>query len=349
MPDDSAVSFKISVGADPKELEKLVKEYLDKNMPKEVERKSRGKSRGGRGSKKEKEEDPIKDPDFPYSPYTYKHEVLMAGKGHPFSQSQSSKRKTPETSAKPPLQPVEGVGRGYEDTPISDQGGAVDIYKYRSRQGNIPNRNYGYRHSASRNFGMDGGAPVASTPFSMQMQNIKRDQDEQKKQIAEFKKMRKEMMIYQKEMKGIKGKIEKFDPSQVGQAATIASNPEGFVSGQILSVLSRAGPHGAIAAAIIGMVIASPELAKQMLKFWSQKNLFLNRDWQRAIEDEVNGLFSLEEKRRRLMGLDAYIQTQSSGYQSDTGAPVHNSYENRDEIVATKLGQYDKAIGVVIP
>ena len=341
MPDDSAVSFTISVKPDPKDLEKAVKDYLDKNMPEK--KKSRKKS-GAR-----EEEDPIKDPDFPYSPYTYKHEVLMAGKGHPFSQSQSSRRTTPGTSATPPIQPVEGVGRGYEDTPISDLGGATDIYKYRSRQGNIPNRTYGFRHSATRNFTAEGGAPVTTTPFTLQMQTLKRQQEEQKKQLAEFKIMKKEMRLYKQEMGKLRTTVQKFDPAQVGQAASIATNPAGFVENQVISILGKAGPHGAIAAAVIGMIISSPEVAKQMLQFLSQKNLFLNKDWSRDIETEVLGFFTLEEKKRRLLGHDAYIGTQTAGYQPDTGSPVYNSYENRDEIVATKLGQYDKAIGVVFP
>ena len=136
--------------------------------------------------------------------------------------------------------------------------------------------------------------------------------------------------------------------SQVQLIQPIATNPVGFIGNKVLQMLSGAGPHGALAVAAITAVITAPEVLREVVHALSQKGLPLNRDWQRVIEDEVNGLFNIEEQKRRLLGIDAYVVTQTDRYTPDTGSNSHNSLENRDEIIISKsIGNAEKAVGVI--
>ena len=136
--------------------------------------------------------------------------------------------------------------------------------------------------------------------------------------------------------------------NQVQQIQPIATNPVQFIGNHVLSMLSGAGPYGALIATAITAIITAPEILKEVIHALSQKGLPLNRDWQRVIEDEVNGLFNIEDKKRRLLGIDSYVVTQTDRYSPDTGSNSYNSLENRDEIIISKsIGNAEKAVGVV--
>lgn len=136
--------------------------------------------------------------------------------------------------------------------------------------------------------------------------------------------------------------------ARISRAAAAVASPQGAAGEQVLSLLTRGGPYGAAIAAAIGAIVAAPEVAKQLIQTLSQKGLPLNRDWHRSIEDEVNALFDVEEKKRRLIGLDSFVVTQQNAYRPSDGATSH-SLENRDEIIISKIGQAEKAVGVVYP
>ena len=114
----------------------------------------------------------------------------------------------------------------------------------------------------------------------------------------------------------------------------------------MLSMAAGAGPYGIAFIAAITAIVAAPEVVAKIVKVLSQKGLPLNMDWKRVIEDEVNGIMTIEEKKRRLLGLDTFISTQSNRYQADSGSPTYNSYENRDEIRIATAGQRSKALGI---
>ena len=136
--------------------------------------------------------------------------------------------------------------------------------------------------------------------------------------------------------------------AQVQRIQPIATNPVGYIGNHVFQMLSGVGPYGALAAAAITTIVTSPEVIKEIIHAVSQKGLPLNRDWQRLIEEEVNGLFNIEEKKRRLLGLDAYVVTQTDRYSPDIGSNSTNSLENRDEIIISKsIGNAEKAVGVV--
>ena len=146
--------------------------------------------------------------------------------------------------------------------------------------------------------------------------------------------------------KAIEG-IIKNHMSAFVKGSSVLANPQEFVGTNILKILGGTGPYGAFVVSAITAIATAPAVAVEIIKLLSEKGLPLNRDWVRLIEDEVNGLFSVEEKKRRLLGIDSYIVTQTDRYQPDSGSSTSNSYENRDEIIISKFGQAEKAVGII--
>ena len=131
------------------------------------------------------------------------------------------------------------------------------------------------------------------------------------------------------------------------QGSQVLRNPSGFVSDRLMGLLGGIGPHGAAIVAAISAIVSAPEVVAGMIRTLSQKGLPLNADWRREIESEVNGLMGIEEKKKRLLGMDSYIVTSVSRYQPESGAMSFNSLQNRDEVIISKIGLAEKAVGVV--
>lgn len=93
-----------------------------------------------------------------------------------------------------------------------------------------------------------------------------------------------------------------------------AKNPTGLVQNEMLGVLGKAGVHGAIAVAIIGMILASPEMIIQITKQLAVKGGPLNQDFHRFFEDEGQLGFSRELQYRRSVGLDVVITSDNRGF-----------------------------------
>ena len=83
-------------------------------------------------------------------------------------------------------------------------------------------------------------------------------------------------------------------------------------------------------------------VAQATIKNMSQKGLPLNQDWHRSISDETVVLMTLENQKRRDMGLDGYIATADSGYVPIGDTSVYNSLYARDEIRYNMLTQEEK-------
>ena len=135
--------------------------------------------------------------------------------------------------------------------------------------------------------------------------------------------------------------------SPISQGVSAIQNPVGAFSEHLLVTLAGSGPHGAAVVAAIVAIITAPKTIEVLIKTLGQKGLFLNADFKRLIEEEVNALFDLEEKRRRLLGQDAFIVTSQDRYEPESGSVTFNSLANRDEIlISKKIGENEKAFGV---
>ena len=144
------------------------------------------------------------------------------------------------------------------------------------------------------------------------------------------------------------GAIEKLIKNHMGEfvrGSQILGNPQEFVGHELLRGIKGIGPYGGPIVAGIIAILAIPEVTAKIIKILSQKGLPLNRDWKRIIEDEVNSLLSIEGKKKRLLGIDSYIVSQTNRYQPESGSTTYNSLENRDEVIISKIGLAEKAVG----
>ena len=134
-----------------------------------------------------------------------------------------------------------------------------------------------------------------------------------------------------------------------GQVGTVVGGvhaQEAVVGGIVMRMLSGAGPFGIAAVAAITAAVSVPEIAKQIIKLLGVKGAPLNRDFTILVDDLVQTFFDAEERRRRLLGIDAFIASQVTGFQPADGSPVYNSLESRDEVIISKIGDADRALGI---
>ena len=124
--------------------------------------------------------------------------------------------------------------------------------------------------------------------------------------------------------------------------AAAAENPERTFGKVLLNVLSRAGPQGFMLAGAITTLISSPEVVKAIVKVLGMKGGPLNMDWRRLIEDEVTGILSLEQQKRRDLGLDGFMVSPDVGFKPVDESSVYNSVLLRDEIRLNKLSAGEK-------
>ena len=121
------------------------------------------------------------------------------------------------------------------------------------------------------------------------------------------------------------------------------------VGGLARIAASQVDPSTVRGATVLGGLLSIPvilELSKRIFNMLKSKGYPLNLDWRREIETEVNGLMDIEDKKKRLLGIDQYIVTQVDDYQPASGAEVYNSFLNRDEANIAKRGPAEKAFGI---
>jgi len=117
------------------------------------------------------------------------------------------------------------------------------------------------------------------------------------------------------------------------------SNPLNYMQGTMLSVIGRAGPHGAIAAAIIGMIVAAPELAVQIIQMFGQKGGPLNLDFRFSQEEQERQYFDRMTQYQRVIGDNPVIRFDDFGYIALTDEDFKgNSLVNANRARTARIG-----------
>ena len=165
-------------------------------------------------------------------------------------------------------------------------------------------------------------------------QTIRQQVKDQDRRIAQLTKQ-----LSQGQREGIAQTQSILQSAGTGSVASAIAPQQ--VAGRLAGLLKVGGPLGV---AIIAL-ISAPEVISQLVKLLGAKGMPFNRDWHRNIETEVNGLFSIEEKKKRLIGIDQYVITQTDHYQPDSGASVYNSFENQEHINIANNSS-DKPLGI---
>ncbi len=104
------------------------------------------------------------------------------------------------------------------------------------------------------------------------------------------------------------------DSSGISNIKALASNPQGFMQNTIMSVLSRAGPYGALAAAIIAAIAATPAMVSAVVEALGVKGGPLNQDYAFTEEEQYGQAFSRQVQYRRVTGDDPIITVTTKGF-----------------------------------
>jgi hypothetical protein len=94
----------------------------------------------------------------------------------------------------------------------------------------------------------------------------------------------------------------------------MAKNPEAFMENTFISSLSKAGPHGALAAAIITSILAAPEAVKAIIKAFAVKGAPLNQDYRYSQEEFQSQEFDRRVQFKRITGDDPVITVNTTGF-----------------------------------
>ncbi len=108
--------------------------------------------------------------------------------------------------------------------------------------------------------------------------------------------------------------LEGVDDKGLKTLKGLLSNPEAFTEAGILTVLSKAGPYGAIAVALIAIILTAPELYKQIVKILGMKGGPLNMDFRYTEEQQFNQSFDRELQFRRAMAVNPVITDENRGF-----------------------------------
>ena len=141
--------------------------------------------------------------------------------------------------------------------------------------------------------------------------------------------------------------IKSTDKQGLQTLASFAKNPSALVETNLLGLLGKAGIHGAIAVAIIGIIIATPEIIRTIVKALAVKGGPLNQDFHRFFEDEAQTGFSRELQYRRAVGLDVVITSDNEGFLLQDPAFVGNSLVDADPPRALRLSTNEQQYGYV--
>ena len=104
------------------------------------------------------------------------------------------------------------------------------------------------------------------------------------------------------------------DSKGISNVTNMAKNPEGFMQNTFLKVLSRAGPYGALAVAIITAIAAAPEMVKAVVEALGMKGGPLNQDYAFTEEEQYGQAFSRLVQFRRVTGDDPVITVTTKGF-----------------------------------
>ena len=132
------------------------------------------------------------------------------------------------------------------------------------------------------------------------------------------------------QLKNLTNSVKDLDGKAMGNLTSMAKNPEGFMENTIMSTLARAGPYGALAAAIIAAIAGTPAMVEAVIQALGVKGGPLNQDYRFSQEEQYNQQFDRRVQFRRITGDDPIITLQSRGFAVGDPDFVDNSLVDID-------------------
>lgn len=115
-------------------------------------------------------------------------------------------------------------------------------------------------------------------------------------------------------MKKLTDTVKDLDNKAMGNITSIAKNPEAFMENTMMRVLGKAGPYGALTAAIIAAIAGSPEMVTAVVDALGVKGGPLNQDYAFSQEEQMNLNLSRITQFKRVTGDDPFITVLTKGF-----------------------------------
>jgi len=141
--------------------------------------------------------------------------------------------------------------------------------------------------------------------------------------------------------------IKTTDRQGMKTLSSFAKNPTSMVQNQVLKILGRAGIYGALAAAIIAVILSVPEIIETIVKALSVKGGPLNQDFQLFFEDQQQLGLDRDLQYRYATGLDVIITNSQRGYILTDPAFVTNNLVDIDITRTLRVSSQDTQYGYV--
>jgi hypothetical protein len=141
--------------------------------------------------------------------------------------------------------------------------------------------------------------------------------------------------------------IKETDAKGMKTLSNFAKNPSGMVEKQMLGALAKAGIYGAIAAAIIALVLSAPELISTIVQALAVKGGPLNQDFHLFLDEQGQLGIDREIQYRYATGLDVIITNYNRGYLLQDPGFVGNNLVDIDTTRSVRLTNNDVAYGYV--
>jgi len=146
-------------------------------------------------------------------------------------------------------------------------------------------------------------------------------------------------------VKNITQSLKDVDSKGMSNITSMAKNPAGFVENQFISILGRAGPYGALAAALIATALATPELVKAIVEAFAVKGGPLNQDFRYSQEEFLNQQFDRITQFKRLTGDDPVITVNTIGFVVGDPDFKGNSLVDANVARSGRVGLRDSSYG----
>lgn len=126
-----------------------------------------------------------------------------------------------------------------------------------------------------------------------------------------------------------------------------ARSPPDFLGNAFTNFLGKAGPYGALATAIVGIIISGPETVEAIVKALGMKGGPINQDFKFTLHEEQNQQFDRHLQYKRLAGDNPVITFDDRGYVVGDADFVHNSLVSTDISRTARVGLRDAQLGVI--
>lgn len=129
-------------------------------------------------------------------------------------------------------------------------------------------------------------------------------------------------------------KLFKGNASKAKNLVDYVTNPEG----KIMSLLTVAGPYGALVGAVIAAILNSDKIVDAIMDVITAPGSIADRRLKIFVQDGVNAFFSREAQRDKQIGLEHQVFTQIGGFGNYGGALTTN---NLVEVSKTGVASID--------